>query len=96
MLAQRALALENADEQARIAYVFERLTSRQPSAKEMQVLQTQLAEARTNFSSDPEAAAAFLGIGEAPNPSELPAHELAAYTLVANTILNLDESINRG
>ena len=45
-------------------------------------------------SGDPKAAEELLTIGEQPSGTDDPV-ELAAYTAVANVILNLDETINR-
>jgi len=44
---------------------------------------------------DSNAAAKLVSTGEAPRNEQLPVAELAAYTSVANLILNLDETITR-
>jgi hypothetical protein len=53
--------------------------------------QTQLAA----FRRDRPAADALLAVGESPRRTRLDAAELAAWTMVASTILNLDETITR-
>jgi len=45
------------------------------------------------FRKDPETAKKLLAVGEKPRDPKLAVVQLAAYTLVANTILNLDEAI---
>lgn len=96
VLAQHALSMENGTSEERLNFLFQRLTSRFPTAAELELLQQQLTQAEADFGADPAAAAAFIGIGAAPNNPAMSAEQLAAYTLVANTIMNLDESINRG
>ncbi len=50
---------------------------------------------RERYAADPEAAKAAIAHGESPVPSELTQDELAAWTLVANMMLNLDETLSR-
>jgi hypothetical protein len=47
------------------------------------------------YAQDAEAAAALTHVGDSNPPGALAAPELAAWTLVANTILNLDEALNK-
>jgi hypothetical protein len=54
-----------------------------------------LGEFRARYATNPEAAAKLIAVGESPVPQDLPASELAAYTLVANLLLNLDETVTR-
>jgi hypothetical protein len=48
------------------------------------------------YRSDGTGAKALLGVGASPPDPSIPADELAAYTAVANMILNLDEVITKG
>jgi hypothetical protein len=79
----------------RIRYAFRLATAREPNAKEVQVLrnmeQAQLAQYRRNQ----DAARKLLSVGESKSDPKLDAGELAAWTTVASTILNLDETITR-
>ena len=45
------------------------------------------------FRNDPKQAEAFLKVGDLTPPADIPAIDLAAATVVANAILNLDEAI---
>ncbi len=49
----------------------------------------------TEFQNHPERAEAFLQIGEFSEQDDLNALELAAYGVVANTIINLSESLQK-
>ena len=44
---------------------------------------------------DPAAAQKLLAVGESPADEKLPAPELAAWTLVASQVMNLDESLTK-
>ena len=58
---------------------------------EKQALDKQLALYRDN----PDAAAKAIRVGESVPTAKVPAEELAAWTMVANLVLNLDETLNR-
>ena len=49
--------------------------------------------AQARYTREPAAAAALLAVGSLPAPAGTPAPELAAWTLVASQVLNLDESL---
>ena len=46
-----------------------------------------------DFQKNPKAAKRLLSVGEKPRDSKQPTAQLAAYTLLANTLLNLDEAV---
>ncbi|MCH8828829.1 MAG: PSD1 domain-containing protein [Planctomycetes bacterium] len=80
----------------RIAFAFRMATARKPTVGEMAVLldvyQTHLAEYRKN----PKAALKLLSVGESKRDEKLNPAELAAWTMTANLILNLDETVTKG
>lgn len=90
--AQRAL-MEASDDDSRIAQMFLQCTSRTPEEPEAARLAAALNGFREGFKSDVEAAEKLLAIGEAPRLGEVPSAELAAWTMLANALLNLDETI---
>lgn len=96
ILAQRMV--EEGGEQAedRITYAFRWATSRPPKDKELNVLMDLLSAEREAFTADQVAAENLLAIGESPIPGTLDLAELAAYSIVANAILNLTETIQKG
>jgi hypothetical protein len=48
-----------------------------------------------NFRKQPEDAAKLIATGEKPAPADVDVPELAAWTMIASQILNLDETITR-
>lgn len=79
----------------RLRLGFRWVTARQPAAAELEVLLRVLAAQQAEFAQDPGAAERLLSVGESPRPQQADAVELAAYTMVANLLLNLDETITK-
>ena len=94
-MAQRMLAEGGATPAERIAFAYRSILARQPDAWEADVVQTQLNAHLTRYQADTEAAKKLISHGESKPTDGLPPAELAAYTLVANMILNLDETVTR-
>lgn len=92
-LAGRVLRSSQVDE--RIETMFRLVTSRYPDAFEREQLQQALAGFTEKFATAPEAAQQLIQVGQSPPAESIEAAELAAYTLLANLILNLDEVVNR-
>ncbi len=95
LLAQRALHHAEDDTDAQLAYAFRLTTGRSPEPRELGVLRSIYDAQLAVFTADPDAAAALNAVGEAPRDDTLPPAELAAMTLVANTLLNLDETLTQ-
>ena len=79
----------------RLAHGFRLVTSRQPATAELDILEQSLTSRLVRFRKDPEEATRLLRIGEKRNHGGIVPSELAAYTILASLILNLDESITR-
>ncbi len=94
VLAQRTLA-EGAGDVAQIVTMFRRCTGREPDPEDMAQLQSALAHFRTRYAEAPEDAAQLLEVGEAPVPEEIDPSELAAWTVIASSILSLHETITQ-
>jgi len=94
--AQRLMRDGDANVEQRIILAFRIATCRRPEAEELQVLQGLYQLALGKYQADPAAAAALLNVGESPRDASLDASELAAWTIVGSTILNLDETITKG
>jgi hypothetical protein len=95
-LAERAIREGGPAAQTRLAWAFRLATGRAPDNSELRTLQASLDRMLTAFRADEPGARSLLGIGAAPSDSSIPASELAAYTAVANIILNMDEVITKG
>ena len=80
---------------ARIDYGFERVIARKPTNDERAIVMNMLSAFRTRYQEDPESASQLVGVGESVSQSAGNVGELAAWTLVANTLLNLDETISK-
>jgi len=77
----------------RLRQGFKLILGRAPSTAEQRALLRDFGEYRREFTADETAALDLLSTGERPRDTDLAPPELAAWTLVANTLLNLDESI---
>ena len=92
--AQRAITAGDAAD-GRITWAFRSAVSRQPEADELQVLSRILDAAGKSYQANPEAAKQLVSVGESPRDESIDPTELAAWTIVASTILNLDETITK-
>ncbi len=80
---------------ARFRGAFRRVLGRPPSAREEEVLVRAYERNLEDFRRDPDAARRLISVGDSkPDPSIDPA-ELAARTMVASLILNLDEAVTK-
>jgi hypothetical protein len=94
-LAERMLTEGGSDAAQRIAFACRTVLSRTPDADETKILQQQLVAHLDRYAKDEAAARKVIAHGESKPRAELKPSELAAYTMVANTVLNLDETVNR-
>ena len=92
--AEKLLAEKSTDTR-RLALAFRTVTAREPDATERALLSETLATHRAHFAADPAAAEKILTNGESKSASPAPAPEVAAWTMVANLLLNLDEAVTR-
>ena len=82
--------------QERIAYLFEAATARLPKPREEALLLETFQAHHQELAANPEAAKELITIGESTPDETLDAVEVAAWTMIANLILNLDEVLNKG
>jgi len=94
VLAQNALAAEKNDRQ-RLKLIFERILSRPPGESEQRVLLASLGHHRERFMGNEDSAKALISAGEWPVAERLSPAELAAWTTLCSTILNLDEAVTK-
>jgi cytochrome c553 len=81
--------------EARITFGCRTVLGRRPSSEELAIIRVALQEHLAKYSVAPAEAAKLIRQGESPPPPGLAEPELAAWTLVANLLLNLDETITR-
>ncbi|MEM7374152.1 MAG: DUF1553 domain-containing protein [Bacteroidota bacterium] len=86
---------ETSDLDAQIRLAFRLLTSRRPGEFELQRLKEFYRSQHHKYQTKPEAATQLLAIGEYPHKTGLEISQLAACTMVAHTILNMNEAIIR-
>lgn len=91
-LARRMLQDAGPDLASRATYGFRRCVTRRPTAPEIDRILDYYREELHRFQNDPKAASKVVGPQARAN-SNLP--ELAAWTMVSNVLLNLDETITK-
>ncbi len=94
VLAERVVK-EHATSEQRLTYAFRLLAARAPRPTELQLLLAALTHHEAHYRAHPDAAAALLSAGEHPRDEAFDTPELAAYTAIANLLLNLDEVITK-
>ena len=94
-MAERTLHEGGADDAERIAYMYRLASGRHASESVVAELSGLLTDARDVYAADAAGAAELIAIGEFPPEEQMSAIELASWTLVANTVLNLDVVINK-
>ena len=80
---------------ARITFAYRTVLSRPPAEEEMAVVMELYQQQMRKYEAMPEEAKKAVTFGKTPVAAELSERELAAWTLVANLILNLDEAVVR-
>ncbi|HRE80688.1 MAG TPA: DUF1553 domain-containing protein, partial [Opitutaceae bacterium] len=92
--AERLLSQPGSDA-SRIAFAVRSVIARAPTDSESTLLLETLQTHRQHYSQNPQAAAEVLSNGESKPSGLFPATEVAAWTLVTNLVLNLDEAVSR-
>lgn len=83
------------DDAARIAWAWRETLSRTPTETESAALAGLLESARAEYKENPDAAKKLATVGQFQWPADFDASELAAWTAVTRTILNLQEAFVR-
>ena len=95
VMAQRVLTKGGGEHRARLIYAFRLATAREPSPAELKLLHDRLLKLRVKYGEDNPAALSLLSVGDSKRDERINAAEHAAYTVICNLILNLDEVITR-
>ena len=94
-LAQRMILEGGATTESRVQHGFQLLLARLPSAQELKILSASVERTLGDFELDPDAAKQLLTVGESKTDASIAPTELAAFTMLASSLLNLDETINK-
>jgi hypothetical protein len=94
-LAERVLLEPKLDDAKRIQLAFRLATARPPERGEVSVLRDLLRAQRDVYGRDRNAAKKLVSVGESGRNDQVDIAELASWTTVASTILNLDETITK-
>ena len=94
VLAEHALTAGDTDEK-RLDFIAKRLLARSLLPAEMGIVTESLKELRTEFQAKPEEAKKLIAYGESKPNAKLAPADLAAYTMLCNQLLNLDEVLNK-
>jgi hypothetical protein len=95
VFAERILRDGGSTVDERLTFAYRTALARTPKQEELQVVRAVLDQFLARFQADEKAAQQVAHAGESKPSVVASAPELAAYTLVANVILNLDETITR-
>jgi hypothetical protein len=93
--AERDLKEAKPTEDDRIRYAFRLATDRDPSPKESEILHSLYRKEIVHYDTNRAAAQKLIAAGESKPEAKYDPAELAAWTLVTSTILNMDETITK-
>lgn len=96
VFAERLIKEGGSDAASRVDFAYQLTVARPATEREQQILKQLLTKQRDRFNRNSAAANEFLNVGESPRDSSINASEHAAWTVIAQTILNLDEALTRG
>ena len=93
-LAQRVL-LEPGTDEVRIRHMHRLVLCREPNARELAIVSTSLDRHRRHFRASQKEAQKLVSVGESESDLSIEAPEHAAWTMIASTLYNLDETLNK-
>ncbi|MDW8310418.1 MAG: DUF1553 domain-containing protein, partial [Verrucomicrobiales bacterium] len=93
--ATRILREAGPEPRQRITYGFLLATARRPTPDELRVLLDFVQRQLDEFRANPDAAQKLLAVGDFQPPEPLDERELAAWTMLASLLLNLDETLTK-
>ncbi|MBT3666760.1 MAG: DUF1553 domain-containing protein [Opitutae bacterium] len=95
VFAEKLLTHSNKEDLAKIHYAFQCALTRHPTKEEVQVMTELLSQQRKRYQEDEEAALSLMKTGEKTYNKNLSISELAAWTSVSRTLLNMYETTAR-
>ncbi len=94
-LAQRIMTETSSDFGTRLQHAYRAVLSRVPTPSETEIFTRSYDRLVKDFREDAASAKALTGVGDQPSRPDLDTADLAAWTILASTILNLDEAITK-
>ena len=94
-LAQRALTQSSPTEESRLDFMARTLLSRPLQHEEGKLTSQVLHDLLTHYQAAPKEAEALITVGDSKHDTSLDKSTLAAYTMVANQLMNLDEVLTK-
>ena len=94
-LAERTLREAGSSPDERAKFMYEHCVCREAKPEEVQDLVVGIAEDLAHYQANPDAAKQLIAIGVTKPNDSLDQAELAAWTMAANTLLSLDEVVNK-
>ncbi|HEY2861216.1 MAG TPA: DUF1553 domain-containing protein [Terracidiphilus sp.] len=94
-LAQRVIREGGARPEDRINHMSEILLAHDATPHTLSVLENSLAQMQKHYAADPKAARGLVHVGESKPDAQIPEAELAAWTMIASEMFNLDETLNK-
>ena len=91
-LATRTLQ-QHQDDTERLAAMYRRVTARELTGRQAEMAMFTLREMQRRYLNDATAAKELLAVGSSKAPSDLPAGQLAAFTMLASAFLDLDATV---
>jgi hypothetical protein len=94
-LAERTIAEGGSTTKDRVGFLYRTVLSRKADDAELKLVSASFEKQRAIFKADPAAAKKVVNVGESKPMGAAPDDEVAAWTMIANLVMNLDETINR-
>ena len=94
-LAERLMVEGGATPEARVAFAYRVATAQRPGLRAQMILVNSFRQQLNRYKADRKAALALVSAGDSKRDETLDVTELAAYTMVANLILNLDQTMTK-
>ena len=95
VLAERTLSQDLKNDAAQVNWLLQTTLNRSPRVEELELLTRLLESHRGQYRSDLDAANKLIAVGDKPADKRFDVAELAAWTSVTRTVLNLHETITR-
>jgi hypothetical protein len=94
-LAERTLLDRDASDEARIGSMALRLLARPLEGEELGIVRESLSDLLAHYRANPDDAAGLISVGESAADPSIDPGTLAAWTMLANQLMNLDEVLTK-